>query len=338
MKVAINTRPKDGPWGGGNRFVASISRGLAERGDSAVFDLADDDIDVILLVDPRPRNPQVSFSAGAAIGYVDRHPRTLVAHRINECDERKDTRTMNARLRIANRAADHTIFIASWLKELDVWTRRGGTSVILNGADESEFPRNSARQWDGREPLRLVTHHWGAHGKKGWDVYFALDRLLGEPRWRDKLSFTYVGNAPADAATANIVVRPPLGGEALTRELAAHHIYISASQNEPAGMHHIEGAMLGLPLIYRNSGALPEYCSGYGESFEGPADVEAAILRMLASYSKWRQAIVSYDKTGARMVSGYLDLFERLVASRDAIAAERLSRGPLTRILNRLPI
>ena len=25
-------------------------------------------------------------------------------------------------------------------------------------------------------------------------------------------------------------------------------------------MHHIEGILSGLPIIYRNSGALPEYC------------------------------------------------------------------------------
>ena len=32
-------------------------------------------------------------------------------------------------------------------------------------------------------------------------------------------------------------------------------------------MHHIEGALSGLPLIFRKSGALPEYCSDYGIEF-----------------------------------------------------------------------
>ena len=36
-----------------------------------------------------------------------------------------------------------------------------------------------------------------------------------------------------------------------------HDLYISASINEPAGMHHIEGLLCGLPIIYRDNGALP---------------------------------------------------------------------------------
>ena len=33
-------------------------------------------------------------------------------------------------------------------------------------------------------------------------------------------------------------------------------------------MHHIEGIMCGLPIIYRESGALPEYCKSYGVAFK----------------------------------------------------------------------
>ena len=49
--------------------------------------------------------------------------------------------------------------------------------------------------------------------------------------------------------------------------LSKNHVYLTASINEPAGMHHIEGALSGLPIIYRNSGAIPEYCSDFGVSF-----------------------------------------------------------------------
>ena len=34
-------------------------------------------------------------------------------------------------------------------------------------------------------------------------------------------------------------------------------------------MHHIEGALCGLPILFRNSGSLPEYCKKYGVSFDG---------------------------------------------------------------------
>ena len=33
-------------------------------------------------------------------------------------------------------------------------------------------------------------------------------------------------------------------------------------------MHHIEAVLSGLPVIYKNSGALPEYCKNFGVSFD----------------------------------------------------------------------
>ena len=43
---------------------------------------------------------------------------------------------------------------------------------------------------------------------------------------------------------------------------------MTGSLNEPSGNHHIEAAQCGLPLLYINSGGIPEYCEGYGVSFE----------------------------------------------------------------------
>jgi hypothetical protein len=322
LRVAINTRPVEGPWGGGNRFVLALVETLAARGHHAAYAL-EDETDIILLVDPRARNPQVTFTAGKVLSHLSRCPRAIVVHRINECDERKDTRTMNARLRIANYCADHTVFIASWLKDLSVWRKETPWSVILNGADENIFKRASAKLWTGLEPLRLVTHHWGANAKKGWDVYRRIDALLDRPEWKSRIAFTYIGNAPRDLAMRNIEIRAPLDGEALAQALAEHHVYLTASINEPGGMHHIEGAMVGLPLIFRRSGALPEYCGGFGEAFDGPDDVEAAIERMMTDYPRWKMAMPAYPNTAQRMANAYADLLDRLVAQRERIAEAR---------------
>jgi hypothetical protein len=292
-----------------------------------------------LIVDPRSRNPQLTFTPGALFRHLDSHPRAIAVHRINECDERKDTKTVNFRLRIANAAADHTVFIASWLRDLAVWRRHTSSSVILNGGDERIFRRGSARSWSGSEPFKLVTHHWGAHAKKGWDVYRVIDDMLGRPEWHEKLSMTFIGNVPADIDIKHIAVVPPLDGPALGSALAEHHAYVTASVNEPAGMHHVEGALTGLPLLYRKSGALPEYCSGFGEAFDGPEDIESAIQRMIANYPLRKGAMSTYANTAARMTDGYLDLFEQLHEDRDQIAAARRGRrNILSSLLVQLPI
>ncbi|MBI5164214.1 MAG: hypothetical protein HY985_09975 [Magnetospirillum sp.] len=334
MKVALGHRLQDGPWGGGNRFAVALAEALRARGDTVVFDLSARDIDVVVLTDPRTRNPAAAFTAGAVLRKLLRDRRPVVVHRINECDERKGTRGMNRRLKLANYVADHTVFIGSWLKPLDLWRGEGGSSVILNGGDTTIFHPRGQVAWSGTGPLKLVTHHWGGHALKGFDVYRRLDDLAGQ----GAVEFTYVGNLPAGVTLRHGRHVAPLSGEALADELRAHHAYVTASVNEPAGMHHIEGALCGLPLLFRNSGALPEYCTGFGEMFAGADDVEAALARLKAGYARHRAALAAYPHTAARMAAGYLALFDRLVAESPAIrAGRRLWRDPLAVLANQVP-
>ena len=339
MKVALGQRVQRGPWGGGNRFVVALATALEERGDSVVFDLADGDVDLIVLTDPRARNPAVAFTPGRVLRYLLwRNRRAVVVHRVNECDERKGTHTINMRLRLANHAADHTVFIGSWLRDLGVWRRRTPSSVILNGADPGLFNAEDRRPWDRAQPLSIVTHHWGGHWLKGFDVYGRLDAMLGEDAWKERLRFTYVGSLPAGFSFAHARQVPPLDGPDLANELRRHHVYLTASINEPAGMHHIEGALSGLPLLFRDSGALPEYCAGYGESFAGPDDFTAAVERMIRNHGKWARAMDGYPNTAGKMCGNYLALFDDLMARRDDILARRrLWRRPVAVALNQFP-
>ena len=245
---------------------------------------------------------------------------------------------MNFRLRLANYCADHTVFIASWLRELDVWRRDGTSSVILNGADSGVFNFEGHRPWGGDGPLRIVTHHWGAHPMKGFDVYAGLDAMLGEPSWRERFEFTYIGNLPDGFAFANARYAPPMDGPALAGELRRHHVYLSASINEPAGMHHIEGALCGLPLFYRKSGALPEYCGDFGEGFAGPEDFRAALEAMVANYPRWRERLAAYPHTAEKMCGAYLSLFDDMMARRaDIVEGRRPWRDPVAVALNQIP-
>ena len=338
MKLAIGYHLQEGPWGGGNQFARSLAEALRRRGDAVRFDLADTDIDVIVLTDPRVRSASVSFGAGAILRYLLlKNPRALVVHRINECDERKGTRRMNGMLRRANYCADHTVFIASWLKDLNVWRRDMPSSVILNGADERVFDRSPYIRWVGHGPLRLVTHHWGGNRMKGFDIYETLDRLLADSEWKNRIEFTYIGNLPRDFSFANARYLPPMQGEALARELASHHVYVTASVNEPAGMHHIEGAMCGLPLLYRRSGALPEYCAGFGIGFDG-TDFVTALRQMLEEYAGHAGRMAAYSRTAERMCAEYIALFDRLLAQRsEIIAARQLWRNPWLVLRNQIP-
>ena len=267
MKVAIGQNIKTGPWGGGNEFVKSLSKKLLDQGHKVFYDLSKNDLDIILLTDPRKNNSCVSFGPRKIINYLLKNSKAIVVHRINECDQRKKTIYMNRMLKFANYCADHTVFIASWLKDLNLSEIDKSSSVILNGGDNDIFFARNYNKWDKKEPLKIVTHHWGGNYMKGFDVYKKLDMYLSDKNFKKKVKFTYIGNLPKNFRFNNTNHIKPLSGKKLADELSKHHIYLTGSINEPAGMHHIEGALSGLPIIFRKSGALPEYCSGFGIEF-----------------------------------------------------------------------
>jgi hypothetical protein len=333
MKIALGMRPYDGPWGGGNRFAASLSEGIAAAGHTVVHTLDDADIDVIVLVDPRTRAPNVTFGAGAIMRYLAlRNPAAIVVHRINECDERKGTPFINAKLARANYVADWTVFVGSWLAGLPVWRKNLHTPwrTIRNGADKNLFNADGFVPWSGDGPLKLVTHHWGYHPMKGFDVYAAIDARLADPAFAARYSFTYIGNLPANFRFAHARHVAPLNGRPLVDTLCGHHAYVTASINEPGGNHQNEGAACGLPLLYRASGCMPEYCDGFGIAFEGPQDFEAGLEQLRGRYGDLARAMAGYPNTAAAMVRGWLALFAELNATKDAIRRDRaLWRRPL---------
>jgi len=342
VKVAIGMRPYAGAWGGGNRFVASLTEALAAAGHVAVHTLDDGDIDIILLIDCRSRSPNVTFAAGAILRHLAvRNPRALVIHRINECDERKGERFINHKLVRANYVADATAFVGEWLTELPVWRAhlRQPWFVVRNGADKRIFNDKGFERWSGNGPIRLVTHHWGYHEYKGFDVYRRLDAMLGEPSWARRVSFTYIGNLPKGFAFRHVRYVPPLDGPELAAALRSHHAYLTASINEPGGNHQNEGAACGLPLIYRESGCLPEYCRGFGISFSGPDDVVDAVSSLERDYAAMAARMPSYPHTAEKMTSEWIGLFETLLSMREELVARRrILRQPLAALATQLPL
>ena len=335
MKIAIGYEIKDTSWGGGNQFAASLVKASREKGFEVRFDLKDRDIDIILLTDPRSYSKTVSFGSFDIILYLlFKNNKAIVIHRINECDQRKNTNYMNKFLKWANYSADYTVFIASWLRNLDIYHKDKPSQVILNGGDREIFKNYSNNYWNGEIPLKIVTHHWSPNKMKGWDVYKRLDDMISNSRWNNLIEFTYIGNLPKGFIFKNTKYLKPMNGEKLGRELSSHHVYISASINEPAGMHHIEGILCGLPIIYRNSGALPEYCNNFGIEFQNK-EFLPALKRMLVEYPKYKENITKYANNSDKMNDEYLNLFSKLLKKRNKIIKNRsLFKSPIFLLCN----
>jgi hypothetical protein len=322
MKVSLGMEPRSGPWGGGNQFGQSLTDYLRRKRASVFFDLRQPDLDLIVLTGSR---------ASAAYSYQDvvryllrRNWKAVVVYRVNECDERKGTMGVNQKLIRGNICADHTVFISSWLRDLLLGQglETPEHSVIRNGANREVFNVQGHKRWNRSDKIRLVTHHWGAGYLKGFDIYERLDRMLSEPTFSQKLEFTYIGNLPRGFGFTNVNYVAPQSGFDLAAHIRSHHVYLTASQNEPAGMHHIEGASCGLPLLYRESGALPEYCTGFGISFTAE-NFEQKLKEMMSTYNHWADRMKDYPHSAERMCEGYYNLFLDLLQRRDDILKQR---------------
>ena len=323
MKVAINYNYVNDAFGGGNRFYYDLQDYLIRNKNIVTNNLDQNDIDIILIMDPRHTSPHFTFGIKEVINYIKLiNPSCLVVHRINECDERKNTKFMNFHLKIINYYADHTVFIASWLKDLNLWINNKPNSTILNGVNKNIFFRKSISKIIPKK-FKIVTHHWGGNYLKGFDIYKYLDENLANTELSNIFSFTYIGNKPKGVIFNNIIYKEPMNGKELANELRNHHIYLTASINEPGGMHHIEGASCGLPLLYRNSGALPEYCNGFGVQFENQKDFLSKLLKLRDNYYHYQIKIKKYNQDSEYVSKSYLKLFEKLCKNKKFLSKRR---------------
>lgn len=276
--------PKYQPWGGGSQFVGNMVEFLKKRNHEIVFKLKKK-IDLIFItanfhdIDPK------------IIKLKKKNPHTKILHRINECDKRKNTTDVDNRIFKINKLADFTVFISQWLA--DYFVEKGfnrSYKVIYNGCDpNSFFPVKEKRS---EKPINLVTHHWSNAWMKGFDIYTKLDKIIGE---RKDLSFTYIGRYYQGYTPKNTKLISPLYGKDLGKELRNHDIYVTASRWEPCGMHHIEGARCGLPILFHSDGGgINESCRHYGEEYHDIESFFYALDKIIASYEEYRNKI-RYD-------------------------------------------
>ena len=325
MKISIGTNIKEGPWGGGNLFAKNLKNFLIDSGHDVYDNLSVSDLDIILITEPRKTSESSAFTHLDVKRYLDYvNDKAIVIHRINECDERKNTNYVNKYIIEANKIADQTIFVSEWLK--NIYVNQGinekNNDVILAGSNSDIFNSVNFIPWTTNKKLRIVTHHWGANWNKGFEVYTKLDRLIGLDEWKNKIEFTYIGNLPKKFKFQNSNHIDPLSGVELANEIKQNHLYITGSLNEPSGNHHIEAAQCGLPILYINSGGVKEYCDGYGLEYN-ISNLEEVISKFMKDHTIYYEKMKNYPFSSKRMCNDFENLFFGLLDKKEQIYNER---------------
>ena len=329
MKVSIGTNIHDGPWGGGNLFAINLKNYLLEQGHEVTHNILDNDIDIVLLTEPRKTSPSSAYTNYDVDDYITYiNPNALVVHRVNECDEHKNTNFINKYISYANKSADSTIFVSSWIKHLYIKNqdiKNKPHKVILAGADSTIFNPSNRNIWNGNSKIKFVTHHWSNNWNKGFDVYKKFDELLNINYFNENFEFNFIGRLPENFSFKNVNVIEPKQGLDLSNELKKNHFYITGTINEPSGNHHIEAAQCGLPVMFIDSGGVKEYCSGFGIEFT-LENLEEKVNEARDDFFKHSKNILNYDKNSEKMCKEFLEYFKFLLKNKDDLISKRKNK------------
>ena len=316
MKISFGSKIIEGPWGGGNLFLINLKEYLEANGHTVVFDLKDKDIDIILFTDPRKgRGSTSTFNKKDIKKYISKiNKKTRVVQRINECDERKNTKGVNQLYLSSTEIADSVVFVSDWLQSiyLQLGLDENKSSVIMSGSNELIFNTYGRTEKPVNKKFKLLTHHWSSNYLKGFELYSLIDQLLETNKWRNKIEFTYIGNIDKKFTFKNTKVITPLSGFELANEIKEHDIYVTGSLNEPSGNHHIEAALCGLPVLYINSGGIPEYAENHGVEVT-LENFEERLEYLIEYYGQFEKKMKSYPYNSTAMCEKYERLFNKVL-------------------------
>ena len=106
-------------------------------------------------------------------------------------------------------------------------------------------------------------------------------------------------------------------GPYLGEELRKHDIYVTASRYEPCGMHHIEGAASGMPVLYhRDCGGINELCEKHGEMFVNFEEFKLKLEKVVADLDMYRNKINYSELNIEKCCNKYYQLIKRLNSNR----------------------
>ena len=181
----------------------------------------EDDIDIILITEPRKTSESSAFTHIDVWYYKNFvNSNVIVVHRLNECDERKNTKFVNKYLlRLIKLLITQYLLVNGLEIYIKIKVKYQKVMVIMAGADKSIFNIENRKVWDGKEKLKITTHHWGANWNKGFEIYKKIDKMLDEDHWKNLFEFTYIGNLPKKFSFNNTKVIEPISGDNLAKEI-----------------------------------------------------------------------------------------------------------------------
>lgn len=244
MKIFINRKIVNGPWGGGNHFIKNIFRYGPEFGHEITNNLNDKGIDVAHIQDLH--SDSLGVSSSHVLDYQKSvNPKLKIVHRVNDMDlGRYDCQPWREKAYADfSKRCDATIFVSDWTKNYFIekgWHCKK-TFSILNGVDKKIF---KPQETIDNQKINIVTHHWSNNRGKGLEIYKKIDDFVSRNK---DYTFTYIGQPQNYLKNSRCI--GPFFGEQLGKELSRYNLYISASEYENCPNHILESLACEIPTF-----------------------------------------------------------------------------------------
>ena len=298
MKIYINRKPIQGPWGGGNKTVESLVSHLIECGDQVTFNILDNDIDIIFCMDPRPNDNQIWYQD--FLTYRLKNKKTKIVQRIGDVGTHSKPE-LTELVRQSSALSDYNIFPSKWAMNY-INYNKNNYNIIPNRPQDIFYKFRKNRKL--KEKIKIVTHHWSTNPKKGFNFYKNISEN------RPDIDFTYIGRLPEDLILENTNIIPPMTADSLSKKLPEYDIYLTASIEEAGANHVLEAMAAGLPVIYhKDGGSISEYCKEYGIEFSSHNNINQKIDKMIRNFNQYKEKTMSYNQKIEETIRNYREIF-----------------------------
>lgn len=313
MKIYVNRKPIEGPWGGGVKTLAACIQAFKAAKHEVTFTLTSD-VDVVFCVDPRKgsEKDQLGFDeiADFIVKNASASKRIKLVQRVGDIGSHGKPELTKLVVQ-STQFSDCVIFTSQWA--LDQVERLGRTMNVVH-QNQWHIVRNAplsmfheSKHVKATLPVNIsfVTHHWSMNEKKGFTFYSQFQNWAKE----NGHTFTFIGRKPEGC---NLHVLSPMTAKELTAELPKYDVYVTASEAEAGANHVLEAVACGLPIIFSTAGgSIPEYCKNFGVPFNGTVESFASALKDLrGDLKRVKKSIISYDRTVDDVAQVYLSVVE----------------------------
>ena len=312
-RIAFNQYLLTDSWGGANQFLGQLASYLVERGFEVTYEL-DPLVTHIFILDVRPI-VTCTFTIEEAQKFKKQFPHVKVIHRVNNCDQKYTAEELklpgvgvDRQVVEMTKWVDQSVFISQWLKDYFIqkgFPKNPEAPVITNAADDKAFYPDQ-NDWSKNQPMKIVTHHWSDNWLKGYKVYQEIDEMIASGELTG-FELTIIGRWPKEIQWKASTTLGPMQGIDLANELRKHHLYVTASQYEPGGMHFIEGMQCGLPVVFqKDGGGICEVARRAGIEFD--QDVKGALLQAREKYSALREKVLRDAPSGRKLCEAFFHI------------------------------